>query len=335
MGRLAVSIFVIAAPYGAFGLKARGQATFSIQDLGTLPGGRRSIAFDINNSGDIVGESDFGGGSKTHGFLYHAGVMTDLGAPFGSASAAIQINSRGDIVLNSSVGGDVNYQSHPYLVSNGATLPIGPPEGKTVYAVGLNDHGQVVEQQVTPIPQQLLLYSDGQLNALEGFSIGPFVQQPLDINNNGQIIAWDGVNGYLHDPDGTVKDLGFHVIPKAINDAGDITGDWEGHGAFLYHDGQLTAIGAGFTGIDINKWGDVVGSLGNGNGSYVYIGGVVTNLNGIAAFGINDARQIVGSVTNSRGEEHAVLLNPLFPEPAALPFLISGLATLVRRRRAE
>ena len=71
------------------------------KDLGTL-GGNYSIAYAINDAGQIVGESalsdeDF----EIHGFLWQNGVMKDLGTlgwtgPLGApVSEAVGINARG------------------------------------------------------------------------------------------------------------------------------------------------------------------------------------------------------------------------------------------------
>jgi probable HAF family extracellular repeat protein len=55
--------------------------------LGVLPGDNGGLAFDINDAGDVVGQSTFhvtddDGNSiyRTHPFVFHAGVMRDLGA---------------------------------------------------------------------------------------------------------------------------------------------------------------------------------------------------------------------------------------------------------------
>ena len=55
----------------------------SMHDLGTL-GGQKSIAYKINNNGQIVGESWFNDNwDAWHAFLYSGGVMHDLGAAGG------------------------------------------------------------------------------------------------------------------------------------------------------------------------------------------------------------------------------------------------------------
>src|SRR5438128_10677206 len=77
--------------------------TYTVSDLGTL-GGSQSLAWDINDSGQIVGESTTADG-ETHAFLYTGGTMTDLAAlPFGDpgvrsrTSSARAINASGQLV---------------------------------------------------------------------------------------------------------------------------------------------------------------------------------------------------------------------------------------------
>ncbi|HWE22637.1 MAG TPA: hypothetical protein VG496_01740 [Myxococcales bacterium] len=71
-----------------------------IKDLNTLPGDFLSLAYAINERGQIVGQSIGGGGSRA--FLYEDGAMKDLNAlvPAGSPVLvyANDINDRGEIV---------------------------------------------------------------------------------------------------------------------------------------------------------------------------------------------------------------------------------------------
>ncbi|MEH2315647.1 MAG: hypothetical protein V7K24_00570 [Nostoc sp.] len=86
--------------------------------LGTLPGGNSSTATDINNSGQVIGDSNTGNNSE-HAFLYSQGQMTDLGTlPGYQDSYAIAINDAGQIIGDSY--SDYNYNSAcPFLYSNG------------------------------------------------------------------------------------------------------------------------------------------------------------------------------------------------------------------------
>ncbi len=71
-----------------------------IEDLGTLPGDRLSLAFGINEGGQVVGQSIGGSGSRA--FLWENGVMVDLNAlvPPGSPFLiyANDVNDAGRIV---------------------------------------------------------------------------------------------------------------------------------------------------------------------------------------------------------------------------------------------
>jgi probable HAF family extracellular repeat protein len=74
-----------------------------MQDLGTLDGQPVSLAFGINNQGQVVGIFEDFAGDNTTGFLWQDGVMTDLNTliPPGSPlfiKEPVGINDRGEIV---------------------------------------------------------------------------------------------------------------------------------------------------------------------------------------------------------------------------------------------
>jgi probable HAF family extracellular repeat protein len=65
---------------------------YSVADLGTL-GGSFSWEFAVNNKGWVVGIATLAGDMSLHAFLWHGGLMTDLGIlgqpetlPVGTAS---------------------------------------------------------------------------------------------------------------------------------------------------------------------------------------------------------------------------------------------------------
>ncbi|SNB47974.1 probable extracellular repeat, HAF family [Geobacter sp. DSM 9736] len=78
-----------------------------LTDLGTL-GGRTASARALNDSGEVVGESETAAGVK-HAFLWKNGVMADLGTLAGhSVSSAYDINNSGRIAgisTSTSTGG--------------------------------------------------------------------------------------------------------------------------------------------------------------------------------------------------------------------------------------
>ena len=66
-------------------------------DLDTL-GGDESIAWGINDRGDVVGHSFYAGSEDSRAFLYSKGSMIDLGTLGGVVSVARGINNSGGIV---------------------------------------------------------------------------------------------------------------------------------------------------------------------------------------------------------------------------------------------
>jgi probable HAF family extracellular repeat protein len=78
LGLMALALALLAAaPAGA--------VSYTVTDLGTL-GGPASSAWGINNTGQVVGESQIFSSSPFHAFLYSGGIMADLNnlIPLGS-----------------------------------------------------------------------------------------------------------------------------------------------------------------------------------------------------------------------------------------------------------
>jgi probable HAF family extracellular repeat protein len=109
-------------------------------DLGTLPGAINSVAYAINNLGQVAGYSG-------HAFLYSNGVMQDLGTlPGGTDSFALALNDAGNVV------GYVDTTSgtqRAFLFSGGIMVDLNgllPPGSgwELAQATGINDSGQIV-----------------------------------------------------------------------------------------------------------------------------------------------------------------------------------------------
>jgi probable HAF family extracellular repeat protein len=115
-------------------------------DLGSL-GGTRKTGIDINNQGQVVGDSLLPGDAAYHAFLWQSGVMTDLGTLPGDVSSAGEgINSKGQVV-----GGSVDASGNvrPFLWQYGVMTDLNtliPPDSPLylLEATGtINDQGQI------------------------------------------------------------------------------------------------------------------------------------------------------------------------------------------------
>jgi len=83
---------LVSLPTQAYGQQrtdgAKPAVRYTLTDLGTL-GGTFSQAYGVNDKGWVVGYSSTEGDSALHAFLWHRGVMTDLGT-LGGGSGTLQ-----------------------------------------------------------------------------------------------------------------------------------------------------------------------------------------------------------------------------------------------------
>ena len=160
-------------------------------DLGTL-GGSMSIAYGINNNGQVVGVSTTSN-EVEHAFVYSAGAMSDLNslvptnAGWVLASAAT-INDSGEIAGIAISNG----WSQAFLYSGGAVTYLDVlPGGYSGRAYGLNSNGQVVGFSTIPgnfMNTHAFLYSGGQMTDLG--DLGGAGSFAMGINNQAQVVGW-------------------------------------------------------------------------------------------------------------------------------------------------
>ncbi len=113
-------------------------------NLGSLGGSVNNVALDINNRGQVIGNSDLYGNMVTHTFLWQNGTMSDLGTLPGDVdSFAGGINDEGQVVGESC---DASGNCRGYLWQNGSMTDLNtfiPPSMNLIMPFGsnINDSG--------------------------------------------------------------------------------------------------------------------------------------------------------------------------------------------------
>jgi len=223
-----------------------------MHDLGTL-GGPDAIAYDINDSGQVMGQS-YTSTLANHPFFWEHGKMTDIGSFGGTFSNPEAFNNRGQVAGLLSLPGDINY--HPFLWDRGKLTDLGTFGGNSGEAKWMNDAGQVVGSAQTPIVctggceeaqvYHEFLWSRGILTDL-GQLPGTRCGVAFGINESGQVV---GTNGICHGgidatiwERGSLQDLNdlipanssLHLVyATQINDCGEIAGTGVPPGVSVY-----------------------------------------------------------------------------------------------------
>jgi probable HAF family extracellular repeat protein len=212
--------------------------TYTVTPLGDLGGGQ-SIARDINNSGQVVGQSQNTSG-QAQAFLWENGKMKSLGTLGGPTSFARGINKDGQVVGFSRIS-STNNQVRAFLAQNGQMTNLGTLAGfSSSEAWHINDSGVAVGRSFNSSSQgRAVLWKNGQPKDL-GTSLNTPYSEAWGINNLGQVVGEAGsvdqqAKAYLYDNNtGEVTDLDALldrlVFPypyseaAGINDHGQVVG---------------------------------------------------------------------------------------------------------------
>lgn len=228
---LAMMITLTIGSSMAFGQnKADKQSTnpvrYTVTDLGTLPGGTASYAFDLNNAGWVAGSSTLTPeGVNQHAVLWYGGQLTDLGTLGGPNSEADGPNASlesaiiSETSLTDPFGEDFcgfgdhlqclaavwrPYHRNPLSGMLTALLPL--PGGNNSQAYGINNRGQVVgfAENHTPDPtcitpfqvrrfEAVIWDRSDKIHQLQPLRVeGDTVGFAFGINDNGQAVGASG-----------------------------------------------------------------------------------------------------------------------------------------------
>jgi probable HAF family extracellular repeat protein len=327
------------------------QAGYVVEDLGALAGDSSSVAWAINEKGDVVGWSMGPAGTRAFVYTDTGGMVALPGLPDRPRTVARDINDAGVIVGSANAGG--TDLGHAVVWSGGSVQDLGTlGTGFYSEAWGVNNLDQVVGWSFTNEGSGLtgvhgFLYTqEGLVDLTPDSDTG----SARDINDAGQVTGYMTAFGGYHAfrwQGGTFLDLGVlpgfaHSFGMAINASGQVAGNSTSASGnseqfFRFTDGpglqNLGGTGEHNVAWGINASGTVVGTRGQSQSRavrYTDAAGL-QDLNTLidpslgwvllGANDINDAGQIVGyGFNNFTTQTHAVRLRPTTTPPPDCTF---------------
>lgn len=281
-----------------------------------FPGATGTLAYDINNRGEIVGRYISADGIQ-HGYLRSPkGSFTSIDVPGADLTAALGINSHGDIVGPYRLASEPMRTRHGYLLTNGEFITLDAPGAVFTQPVAIDARGNIVGRycrtSVNPcvITEGPEADTHGFLRAAEGefFSIdvpGAFWSSAWKISSNGQIVgAYQSADGKHHAFQVSISSL----LRDSSNPSFTTIDFSEDIYPFLENGG-------------INGWGDMVGTscdtapcgfVATDSHGFLWTKGELITIDfpsaaQTLAFGINAAGDIVGTYIDADNTQHGFL----------------------------
>lgn len=260
-------------PHGANTHAFFWQKQGGIRDLGALQGGDYSVAFSINDSGQVVGTSNTD--RQTSAFLWtqQKGLLALSCQKAGEPSGAYAINSTGQVA---GLCG-----SHAAVWTGNSVKDLGTLGGSWSEAHDINSSGQVVGVSDTASGSRAFFSADGSTMKDLGTLPGDSSSRANHINDHGLVVGasegQQGVRAFAWSSDGGMQEIGalqggHYSEAFGVNNLGQVVGQSGsslGTRAFLWSSSKSI--------VDLN---DLVPSLPAGM--------ILTG-----AFAINDKGQIV------------------------------------------
>ncbi len=300
--RRASGVVIAIAALGVAVTARGGEATFATVDY---PGADGTLATDINDAGQIVGEYLIGSLGDRHGYLLSLGVFTSIDYPGATFTRAVAINRYGDIVGDHQKAGNNNGNGNQfgYLLRDGAFTPLEFPNSETTTPAGIDSNGDVVGWYLDNAGMHGFLWSAGAYVSIDFPGAAAFTQA-WKINDTGEIAG-----RYVSASDGkyhmfVLKGGSFTSIP-------DVPGGVE---TGVVEDGGLNDAGNIVSQYCSAKSCALFTSVGSLHG-FLWAGGAYTTFDfpGAAetfAFGINNLDEIVGGYEDASGKFHGYLRTP-------------------------
>jgi probable HAF family extracellular repeat protein len=289
-----------------------------IISLGTF-GGTFSYAGAINNHDQVVGFAlnstpdsfdlgdfcqNFPMAMQMRAFIWHRGVMRDLGTLGGTDSCALFINERGQVAGNSFTNSTVNPGTglptlHPFFWDGDEMKDLGTLGGTLAFAQGINNRGQVAgaSSLADDMTFHAFLWGKGKLTDFG--TLGGLRVEAIGLSEAGEIVGKADLPGQLT----------YH--------------------AFLAKNGEMTDLGTQdgdpcSDAISINEKNQIVGYSEDCSGSFghafLWENGHMSDLNAFVPVGssltltvatfINDRGEIAAEGVLPNGDQRAVLLIP-------------------------
>lgn len=286
-----------------FGLASEAEAAGPTYTTIDFPGAPLTLAVDVNDLGQIVGEYTFTTVNLRQGFLLSRGVFTSITFPGSSFTRAIGINHGGDIVGDYIMAGSGGSNEHGYLLRGGVFTSISFPNADATLAQGINATGDIVGTYKDKQGKHGFLLHQGIFTSID-FPGADSYTEAWKINDNGVIVGrYEGGDSKYHVytlVNGTftsVPDVpgALQVAPDAFSEAGGIN-----------NSGDLVSNYASATPYNFHSVGNLHGFLLSG-GDYTTID--FPNAAWTLAFGINGSDEIVGLYEDASGI-HGFLRTP-------------------------
>jgi probable HAF family extracellular repeat protein len=317
-----------------------GAQSYTITDLGTLPGGTSSVAHAVNDQGAVTGNAFLSTGFEHAFFWTSSAGMLDLGTIDGDTSSiGFAINNSGEVVGGSFTGVP---PGHAFLWTEATGMQdlgnLGVP-GALAYSI--NNLGEVVGYSFSEygLEHAFLWTSTGGMLDLGSLAGDEGESVALGINDSGEVVGYStlatstDLHAFLWTAAAGMRDLGTlsggsDSIGFAINDAGEIAGvaspnpqgGWNSAAVAWGKTGTAQLLGAGLSSeaFSINDDSEIVGL--DGTGAFLWTPTHHSrNLNSLiapksgwvlkVALGINQLGQIAAYGTINGGT-YAALLTP-------------------------